>query len=277
MFIRRSTAASTSRSAARAPHFDFSARHGGDDRPASRFDVVAPQLVRRGTESWHAIDLDGGCTAAGHADAEFLQERTEFDDVGFARGVTDFRSSVGSGGREQRRLGARDRRLVEIHRGGLESFRHFEPVPRTRKNPRAHGLERLEMRGNRTACRKVAARQRESGAAAPREQRTYQQHRTAQAADERRVGFVFGDLFASHPQRRRACAFDRRAEIDEQLHHRVHVFDARHVGERALLCRQQTRGQERQRGVLVAFDVDGPGQPRSAFNVESGHEWIPSA
>ena len=37
----------------------------------------------------------------------------------------------------------------------------------------------------------------------------------------------------------------------------VRVADARHVREDALLLRQETRGQQRQRGVLVAFDVDG--------------------
>ncbi len=59
---------------------------------------------------------------------------------------------------------------------------------------------------------------------------------------------------------------DGRAEIDEQLRHRIDVLDPRHVRKDALLGRQQARGEQRQSGVLVAFDVDGPAQAMAAFN-----------
>ena len=62
-----------------------------------------------------------------------------------------------------------------------------------------------------------------------------------------------------------------RAEIEEQPRHHLDVADARHVGQHALLGRQQAGGEQRQRGVLVAFDVDGARQPLAAFNQQCGH------
>src|SRR5476649_591885 len=44
---------------------------------------------------------------------------------------------------------------------------------------------------------------------------------------------------------------DLGAEVEEQPRHHFHVADARHVGEDAFLGRQQARGNQRQRGVLV--------------------------
>ena len=44
----------------------------------------------------------------------------------------------------------------------------------------------------------------------------------------------------------------------------------------ALFGRQQTRGEQRQRGVLVAFDLDGARQPLAAFNQQCGHANIAS-
>ena len=53
--------------------------------------------------------------------------------------------------------------------------------------------ERLEMRANRAARRKIAARRRDDRAAAARQERAHQQHRAAQPADQRAVGLVLRD------------------------------------------------------------------------------------
>ena len=112
------------------------------------------------------------------------------------------------------------------------------------------------MRPDGAPRRKVAAGRRHEGAPAAREQRPQQQHRAAQPADQRAIGLVLGDLRAADAQRRAADAFDLGAEVEQQPRHHLDVGDARHVVQRAPLVGQQARRHQRQRRVLVAFDVD---------------------
>ena len=132
--------------------------------------------------------------------------------------------------------------------------------------PRAHRFQRLEMRRERAARREIAARRRQVRPSAPREQRAEQQHRTAQAADQRRVGLVLDDVGTPHAQRRAADALDLAAEVENQPRHHLDVADSGNVREDAFLGGEETRRQQRQRGVLVAFDVDGSRQALTAFD-----------
>ena len=67
-------------------------------------------------------------------------------------------------------------------------------------------------------------------------------------------------------QRRRADAVYLGAEIEQQPRHHLDVADARHVGQDALVVGQQAGGQQRQRGVLVAFHRDAALEPVPAFD-----------
>ena len=57
-----------------------------------------------------------------------LQELAELDDVRLARGVADLGDAGRGRGGEQRRLGAGDRRFVEVDRGRLQPVRRLELV-----------------------------------------------------------------------------------------------------------------------------------------------------
>jgi hypothetical protein len=57
-----------------------------------------------------------------------------------------------------------------------------------------------------------------------------------------------------------------RADIQEEPRHHFHVADPRDVGENAFFVGQQTRREQRQRGVLVAFDGDASFEAVSTFN-----------
>ena len=86
------------------------------------------------------------------------------------------------------------------------------------------------------------------------------------------IGFVFGHRRVQLIlQRRRADAVDLGAEVEQQPAHHFHVGDARNVAQHALLLGQQARGDERQRGVLVAFDIETAVQAVTAFDHECGH------
>jgi hypothetical protein len=71
---------------------------------------------------------------------------------------------------------------------------------------------------------------------------------------------------APDAERRAADAVDFSAEIEDQPRHHFDVADAGHVREDALLRGEHARRQQRQGGVLVAFDLDGTGEPLAALD-----------
>ena len=62
-----------------------------------------------------------------------------------------------------------------------------------------------------------------------------------------------------------------RAKVQQQPRHHLHVADPRHIGKDALFLGEETRREDRERGVLVAFDVDGPRQTLPAFDQQRRH------
>ena len=64
----------------------------------------------------------------------------------------------------------------------------------------------------------------------------------------------------------RADAVHLGAEIEKEPRHHFDVPDARHVGQDALVLGQETRRQQRERGVLVAFNRDTALEPVPAFD-----------
>jgi hypothetical protein len=111
------------------------------------------------------------------------------------------------------------------------------------------------MRRDGPARGKVASRRCKAGASPPGEQRPEEQDRSPETTDERRVRLVLADLPTANAQRRRPHALNRRTEIHEQANHDLDVADSRDVAEHAFFRREQAGGQQRERAVLVAFDV----------------------
>ncbi len=131
---------------------------------------------------------------------------------------------------------------------------------------RAHALERGQVSVDGAPHREVAAGRGQPYAPAPRKQRAEQQHRPAQASDQCRIRLVLQDLGAPDAKRRRADAVDFGAKVQQQARHHLDVADAGHVVKDALVFGQQARRQQRQRGVLVALDVNLPAEPLPALN-----------
>jgi hypothetical protein len=148
----------------------------------------------------------------------------------------------------------------------MQAVGGFEDMTRARDEARPHRFERFEVRRDRSPRREIAAGRREMRASTPGEQRSEQQDGAAQPPDEGAVGLVLRHLGTADPKRRAADALDLRAEIEQKPRHHFDVADARHVREDAFLGRQQARGQQRQRGILVTFDFHGTGEPMAALD-----------
>ena len=175
------------------------------------------------------------------------------------------------GGGEQRRLGAGHRRLVEIDRRRLQAVRRLEHVagavdlraPIATSASRCVAIVRRAGKSPPGGARCARPRRASSGPSSSTEPRS----RPTSAPS----GSSLIDLAAAHAQRRVPMPSTSAPRSSEQPRHHLDVADPRHVGEHALFGRQQARGQQRQRGVLVAFDVDARrtgGWPPSISSVD---------
>ena len=104
--------------------------------------------------------------------------------------------------------------------------------------PGAHRQQRLQVYRNRTPRREVTARRSDVRPANAREQGPEQEHRSAQPSDEGAVRDMTAHSWCSHAKRRRTHAFNRGAEINQQLHHDIDVPDPGDVRQHALIRRE---------------------------------------
>ena len=112
------------------------------------------------------------------------------------------------GGGEERRLGAGDRRLLQVYRHGLEAVRHFERIAGPGDRPRPHGEQRVEVGRDGATRRKVTTGLAQLRAPAPREQRPEQQHGPSEPTHQGRVGLVCRHGIASDLEPRGAGTAD---------------------------------------------------------------------
>ena len=154
-----------------------------------------------------------------------------------------------------------------------KTFGSDEPVGAHREAPvgldrRAELLERVQVRVDAAAADHVAARRRRDRAAEAREQRAGEQHRRADAPAEllvelrlRHVRGLDADVVVADP-------LDVDADVGHQVEHRLHVEDPRHVVKHDEAFGQNTRGQDRQRAVLVAGGADAAVERPRTFDHE---------
>ena len=179
--------------------------------------------------------------------------------------------STGGSGAKDRRLGAGYGSLVEIHRRAAKPVRRVERVSRLVRHACPECKERLHVRRDRPARGEIASGRSEACRAAPGQERPEQQHRTAQPADEHWIGSIARHRRAAHRDGRRADAANGCSETRQERRHRFHVAYARDVLEHALLIGQETRRQERQRGILVALYVDASLERAATLDSQHGH------
>ena len=170
--------------------------------------------MRRAAESSDAFHANLRASDAGYTSAHLLEKLAEFDDVRLGRRVPDLGDPFGSGRSQERRLGARDRRFVEIHRGALQPIGRLQHVIGTVGLPGTHSQQCIEMGGNRAPRWEVASWRSDVRTTDPGEQGSKQQHRAAQPTDKSTVRNVTADGRRAHAKRRRPDAFDGGAQVE---------------------------------------------------------------
>ena len=120
----------------------------------------------------------------------------------------------------------------------------------------AERRERFHVRRDGAPRRKVAAGRRDVPGRA-REERTEEQHRAAQPANETAIGRIGGELRRADAQRRHADHVHFGADPEQPRHH-LDVADARDVAQHAFFVGEETRGQQRQRRVLLPSTATRP-------------------
>ena len=257
--------------APRAADLDLSSGDGGHDSPAPGFDVVPAKGVRSASDPLGALDLEGGGPFPFDMNSHGAEKPAQLHDMRFGRRVPNLRASSRRSGGKQRGLSAGDRGLLEVHRGTSEPVGGGEGMARLTEHFRSHVDECLNVRRDRSPGREIPAGPGEPRRAAAREQRSKEEHRAAQPADQIRVGFVRPDLAATYSQRRCAEPLHRCAQALEQCSQHLDVPDARHVVKHALLVGEKAGGKQRQRRILVAVDRELSGKAASAFDNQRAH------
>ena len=173
-----------------------------------------------------------------------------------AGGVGDHRLTPRENRRHDGVLGAGDGRFVEEDRAAGERARPHRVAPVDR-DVRTELLEGVHVRVEPAPADDVTSGRRNDRLAAAREKRTGEEDRRADTSAEllvelvaRRLGRMDHDL-AVPP-------LDGRAEMLDELEHRLDIEDARDVRERHRLVGQEAGGDDRQGRVLVPGRPDMP-------------------
>ena len=210
-------------------------------------------------ERVRADALDAGA----HGD----EELREVLHVRLAGGVAEHRRALRRDGGDERVLGGRDARLVEEDVGAAEPLRaQNERV--VELEARAELLEREEVRVDAASADDVAARRGQLDLAAAREQRAREQDRGADLPAERRVELGRPQLLRVDRERVAGRPLGAGADGLDELDERLDVADARDVLEVHRVLAEERRGDDRQRGVLVAGGADAAGERVPALDDE---------
>ena len=198
------------------------------------------------------------------------EEPAEILDVGLARGMADHGLALGKRRRHDRVLGAHDRGLVEVDALATETAR-LHLVRAVQLDVDAELLKRMDVRIQPPAPDHVAARRWHPYAPEARQERAGEQERRTDLPAEIGVEVGLVDAARIDPYLVRPGPLGVRADVDEELDHRPDVADPRNVREAHLLRGEQARGEDGERGVLVARRADGAAERATAFDHEGLH------
>jgi hypothetical protein len=188
--------------------------------------------------------------------------------VGLGRGVAEHGPALGGHRGHEGVLGTGDAGLVQenIRAGQVPGL---DLVAIAHQDPGAQRLEHQEVGVHPPAADDVTPGWREDRFPEPRDQRGGEQNRGANLGAERRIERLAHRAAGVDGQRVGPGPLHRGAEVREQRRHGFDVPDPRHIGQVDRPVGQQGRGENRERGILVARGAHRAGKRPAALNLEA--------
>src|SRR5207302_1668148 len=231
----------------------------GGDRPeadeARHLDVVAADAVLAAGELGPALDVDDVRADAFDPRAEGDEESAQILDVRLARRVADHGLAAGENGGHDRVLRPGYARLVEEDVRRAQAVRPHPVLP-VRLDLGAELRERVDVRVEPPPTDHVAAGRRDDRLSVAGEQRPGQQHGGPDPRAELLVELRLRQLGRVDTHLVRAGPVRVRAQVGDQLDHRLDVADPGDVPQHDRLRAEQAGGQDRPRAVRVPGRAD---------------------
>src|SRR3989441_659232 len=238
---------------------DGAVRHRGEPEERADLDVVGANRERGGGgPEWRAsLDRQRVGTDPVDRGAEAREEPGQVLDVRLARGVADHGRASGGDRGHQGVLGGGHARLIEedVRSGELA---RLELVGRADRDLRTQALQREKMRVHSTAADHIAAGWGQADAPETRQHRPREQDRCADPGAQLGVQLARLGARRVHFDRIRRRPRDRRAEVRQQLKHRLDVANVGNVLDAAGPLGEQGGREDGKRRVLVARRADRP-------------------
>ena len=248
-------------------------RRESDER--ADLDVIGADAVRRAVKRPGAVDGD-------RVRADPLDRRAHRDEklgevlhVRLARGVAEGGRARGQARRHERVLRSGDARLVEEDIGAAQPLR-AQHVLVADLHDRSELLQGEKVRIDATPADDIAARGRQSDAAASREERPREQDRRTNARAQHGIERARLHDLRLDDERVARGPLGGDAEGVHELDQRLAVANSWYVFEGDLLIGEERCGDDRQRGVLVSRWMDRAGERASTFDdvAERGGQWM---
>ncbi len=191
-------------------------------------------------------------------------------DFRFARRILERRYPVGERRCHHQVFRAGDRHQVEDELGSDQALRLGIDIAVIEVDFGAHRHQALNMLIDRSQADRTSAGQGNTRLATAREQWAERQDRRPHGLDHL-IGGKWPVDGRGAKRKRSVLPLGIYAHLAEERLHRTHVVQARHIGQRHRLRRQQRSAKNRQRGILGARNLDLSVEPCAAINEQSIH------
>ena len=224
------------------------------------------------------LNSDGRGAVAFNLRAHLAQAVCQIDDLGFARRVLDHGRALGQSCRHQRVFSGANRYYREIDDAALQTTGRFsKDVAIAQIKLCAHRLECLQVQVDRARPNRTATGQRNDSMTVARQHRAKHQNRRAHLANDVVFRLVIRNVVARHCQN--LTVLQRRHLGPQRLQQRRHCTDvgqARRVGQRQRLFRQERGRHQRQTRIFRPGNGDLPVQRAIACHNDRIHQLLSS-
>ena len=253
-------------------HQHVALRHHACDEEGSGFNAVGDDRVLGAVQALDALDANHRRARAGDVRSHGVEAVAQIDHLGLAGGIFDHRLALGEHGGHHQILRAGHRDHVGHDVRALEALRRRTNISVVDVHSRAKLAQAADVLVHGAGADGAAARQAHLGASEARGKRAERQHGGAHRLHE-----LVRSLRARHvaciERHVRARPRHLDAHALEELEHRAHVGQVRHVVKHQIIRREQRRRKDGKCGVLGAGRADFAHEAVASVDSELLHDF----